>query len=135
VDLPHEDPGEPLHLARAELRGVDLDPALGPAERHAHHRGLPGHEAGERAHLVDVDLGVVAQPALERPARVVVLHAVADEVADGAVVAAQRELDPQLAAGGHQDALHVLVDAEDLEGLLQEVLGGLVGVHGGRGSW
>ena len=59
-----------------------VDPALRAAERDADDGGLPAHQLGERAHLVQVHLGVEADAALVGPARAVVLHAEAGEAVD-----------------------------------------------------
>ena len=82
VDLLDELAGQPLELAAGELAGVAVHPPLAAAEGRSTTRGLPGHQAGQRAGLVLVDMGMIAQAPLERPAGVVVLDPVADEVAD-----------------------------------------------------
>src|SRR3712207_7584235 len=48
--------------------------ALGAAVGDLGDRGLPSHERRQRAHLVQVDLGVEADAALVRPASAVVLR-------------------------------------------------------------
>ena len=108
---------EALELAVRELARVDLDAALAAAERDADQRGLPGHEAGERADVVDVDVGVVAQAALVGAKRVVVLDAVADVVAQRPVVLGDEQLDAQLARRRHQRDARRLSQLEDVEGL------------------
>ena len=55
-------------------------------------RRLPGHQRRQAADLVQVDLGVVAQAALHRPAGSVVLHAIADQRPQLAVVHLDRNL-------------------------------------------
>ena len=82
VDLLDELAGQALQLAARELVGIAIDPPLGAAERKVDHGRLPGHQAGQRPGFVLVDGGMVAQAPLERPAGIVVLHPVADEVAD-----------------------------------------------------
>ena len=89
--------------ARLELVGRAVDAALGAAERDAGDRGLPGHQRGERAHLVDVDLGVEADPALVGAAGAVVLDPVAGVDVDLAVGELDRDLDGDLAVGGPED--------------------------------
>ena len=97
VDLVDELAREPLELDDAELAGVDRDAALGAAVGNVHDGGLPGHQRGQRADLVEVDLVMVAEAALHRPAGVIVLHAVADERRQLAVVHFDGNLDLHLA--------------------------------------
>ena len=85
LDLVHERAGDRLDLLRLELARVDVHAALGAAEGDVGDRRLPGHQLGQRAHLVEVDLGVEADAALVGPAGAVVLHAVAGEDVDLAV--------------------------------------------------
>ena len=73
---------------------LDLDAALGAAERHVDDRALVGHERGERHHLVLVHLGAVADAALGRQLVVAVLGAPGVDHLDGAVLAAQRKVEP-----------------------------------------
>ncbi len=95
----------PLELARGELPRVADDAALRAAERQVHQRALPRHRHRERLDLVERDVGVVADPALRRPARDVVRDAPAGEDADGAVVhrGRDRDLDRLLALLEHVD--------------------------------
>ena len=58
--------GQPLQFSRTHLAGVADDAALGPTERDADHGALDAHPEGERADLVEIGLGVVANPALGR---------------------------------------------------------------------
>ena len=76
-----------------ELVARAVDAALRAAVGDAHDRGLPGHQHRQRAHLVEVDVGVVAQAALVRAAGAVVLHAVTLEDVDLAVREAHGDLD------------------------------------------
>ena len=70
LDLVDERPRDALRARRRlSCVRVAVDAALRAAERDADDRGLPRHERGERAHLVEVDLRVVADAALVRPAR------------------------------------------------------------------
>ena len=76
----------PLELAMAELANVDRDSPLGPTVRDVHNRRLPGHQRGQRTDFVQVDVGMIPQPPLHRPAGIVVLHPIAQKRADLAVV-------------------------------------------------
>ncbi len=108
LDLGHERAGDLLELGLRELRGVAVDAALGAAEGDVRDGGLPGHERGEGADLVDVDFGVVADAALVWAAGAVVLDAVAGEDVDLAVGALDGDLDGDLAVGGPEDDAHVV---------------------------
>ncbi len=88
--------GETFELELGQLVRVHRDPALGASKRYSHQRRLPRHQRGQRPHLVNVDCRVIAQPALEGTAAVVVLNAIADERANTAVIHADIALDPQL---------------------------------------
>ena len=81
---------------------------------------------GQRADLVEVDLGVEADAALVRAARAVVLDAVAGEDVDLAVAEPDRDLDLDLAVGGAQDLPHVVGQPEALGGDVEVVLDDLV---------
>ena len=63
-------------LLPAVLARVDLDAALAAAERHLGDGGLPRHLGGQRLEEVERHLAVVADAALVRAARLVVLDAV-----------------------------------------------------------
>ena len=135
--------GHPLELAARHLLRVADDAALGAAERDPHQRALPGHPHRERLHLVDGDVGVVADPALRGAARDVVRDAEALERLDLAVVHHDRDRDGHGLLALLEDADEVLVDLElardppklmlsDLERVLAEVRGCLDGGHAGR---
>ena len=112
LDLVHERARDRLELVRRELVGRAVDPALRAAERNADDRGLPRHQRRERAGLVEVDLGVVADAALVRPARAVVLDAEAREDVQAPVGEPDRDLDLDLAVGRGQDVAHVVLDPQ-----------------------
>ena len=122
--------GHALELGHGVLARVDRDAALGAAVRHVEQRALPGHPHRERAHLVEVDVGCVAQAALGRAAREVVLHAVADVEPALAVVHAQRHGHGQLAARGREHLVEAVVVAEQ-----GHRLGELRARVGERGGW
>ena len=112
VDLLDELAGQALELAPRELVGIAVDPPLGAAEGQVDDRRLPGHQAGQRPGLVLVHRRVIPQPALVRAPGVVVLHAIADEVADLPRVELDRHLDPHFAVGRHQERADVLRQVE-----------------------
>jgi hypothetical protein len=111
-DLAREAAGEVLELAEGEPLRVDGHAALRPAERQADHGALPGHPHRQRADVVQVDVGVVADAALGRPARDVVLDAVAAQHRDRAVVHAHREVHRQLALAAAQDGAQAVLQPE-----------------------
>jgi hypothetical protein len=53
-----EQPRDALALGHRQLPGGAVHAALCPPERDAGDGGLPGHELRERAHVVEVDVGV-----------------------------------------------------------------------------
>ena len=66
-DLAGEAAGHALELGPRQLLRIADDPALGAAERDAHQCALPGHPHRESLDLVQRDVRVVADPALEGP--------------------------------------------------------------------
>lgn len=75
-----------------DLLGVTDHTALGPAERNAHDRGLPGHPRSERPNLVGCHVGMVSNITLSRSAAAVMDAPVPDEVQDGPRARGNREL-------------------------------------------
>src|SRR6185436_4325162 len=76
LELVHEAQRDLLQLFATEAARVELNAALTATEGHLADRRLPRHLGGERLEQVERDLAVVANAALVRPARLVVLHAV-----------------------------------------------------------
>ena len=123
-----------LDFARRVLERIELDAALGAAQRETDDGALPGHPCRERAHFLDIDVGVEAEAALERAEDVVVLDAVAGEHFHTAIIELDREVDDDLVGGFGENApdrriqrhhvgcfiellLDVIVDAAPLRGL------------------
>ena len=79
--------GQSLQLRPGECLGVDRDPSLAATQRNVDHCGLDAHPGSERLDFVEVDVRVIADAALVRPAGRVVLHPVAGEDRLRAVVA------------------------------------------------
>ena len=121
LDLVHERARDLLELGALELVGRAVDAALGAAEGDAGDRGLPGHQRGERADLVDVDLGVEADAALVGPAGAVVLDPVAGEDVDLAVGELDRDLDGDLAVRGPEHDPEVVGELQAVGGDLEVV--------------
>ena len=118
----------PFELADGELLRVAGDAALGAAEGDAHQRALPGHPHRQRAHLVERDVGVVADAALRRPTRDVVRDAVALEDLDVAVVHRHGDRDGDRLLALREDVDDVVVDRERPRDLAKLRLGDSVGV-------
>ena len=95
-DLGDVAPRQRLELAARHPRRVADDAALAAAERDVRDGALPGHPGRERGHFVEGDVGVVADAALCRTERDVVLHAIAGEDLDLAVVHLHRTRDGDL---------------------------------------
>ena len=121
LDLVHERARDLLHVGGVELVGGAVDAALGAAEGDAGDRGLPGHQRGERADLVDVHLRVEADAALVGAARAVVLDAVAGVDVDLAVGETDRDLDRDLPVGGPEDDAQIIGEPEVVAGHLEVV--------------
>src|SRR5205085_8245264 len=115
--------GQPLELVRRQQLRVADHTTLRAAEREIHQRTLPGHRHRERLHLVEGDVGVVADAALRRAARDVVRDAPAGEDADGAVVHRRRDRDLYRLLAFAEHADEVVVDAEGV-GYLPELVSG-----------
>src|SRR5262249_18385684 len=72
---------------------------------------------------------MVPQSSLVRPARVVVLDPIADEVADPPRVELDRHLHPDLAIGRNHQRADVLRQVETLRRLIEVIIGRLEGLH------
>ena len=75
-----------FELAHRHLGRIADHAALAAAERQLRHGALPRHPRRQRRHLVERDVRVIADAALRRSERDVVLHAVAGEDLDLAAV-------------------------------------------------
>ena len=88
---------ERLQFAIGEHVRIADHAALAAAERDVDHRAFPGHPGGQRAHFVQRHVGREADAALGRAARDGVLHAIAGEDFQPAVVQLHRDVDGDLA--------------------------------------
>jgi hypothetical protein len=113
-DLSRVAAGQPLQLADRQAPGGAGDAAFGPAEGDADQGALPGHGHRHRAHLVEVHVRRVADAALGRAARQVVLDAVPLEDGQRPVVDEDREAHRQLALAGAQDGVQGGMQVEAL---------------------
>ena len=122
LDLVHEGAGDRSAARSDSSRSAGtVDPALGAAEGDVRDGRLPGHQRGEGADLIDVDLGVVADAALVGAACTVVLDPVAREGVDLAVGELHRDLDGDLAVRGPEDGADVVGQLEALDGPVEVV--------------
>ncbi len=104
--------------ARHDARIAD-DAAFAAAERNVGHGAFPRHPRRERRDLVERHAGVIADTAFCRTKRDVVLHAVASEDDDLAVVHLDRTRHRDLALGARQDPPDTAFEAEDSGRLLE----------------
>ena len=110
--------GEAFLFAERELVGIAHHPALGAAEGEIDQRVLPRLEHGQGHDFVAVDGGIEADTPLERPARVVVLGAVAGEDLDAAIIHAHGAGDDQHPLGRRE---HLAPDGIEIHGLIDAV--------------
>src|SRR5437763_4315311 len=92
--------------------GSTIHAAFRAAVWQAGDSALPRHPHGERAHFIERDVLAVAQAALHRPARFVVMHAIAGEDADGAIVHLHREVHRELALAVAQDVTYAGIEVD-----------------------
>jgi hypothetical protein len=124
--------GDPLEFAPAERERIDGDASFGAAVGQIDHGRFPGHQRCQRAHFVEIDLRMKPQPPLHRPPRIVVLHAVADERSQLAVVHLDRDLDLHLALGHQQQAAHIVAEVHVIGGPIEIHLRGVESAHAGK---
>ena len=86
-------------------RGSTMTPPFAPPYG-AGDGALPRHPHRQRAHLIERDVRAVAQPALHRPARLVVMHAIPREHADRPIVHLHRKVHRELALAVPQHVAH-----------------------------
>ena len=81
----------PFQFALGHALRIADDAALCSAERHVHHRRLPGHPRRQRFHFIQRNVGMIANAAFAWPARNVVLHAESGHHAQLAVIHFRRQ--------------------------------------------
>jgi len=106
--------GQALQLVAGERPWVDEDAALGAAVRQVYDGGLPGHPHRQRPHFVERDVEAVADAALGRATREVVLDAVPVEDPERPVVHVDGKVDGQLALAVSEHLPEPEVEAEPL---------------------
>ena len=84
-----------LQFATRQRARIDTDTALRAAVRHVHSRVLHRHPRRQRHHFRQRHVLVITHAAFTRTARHVVLHAIAFEVRDRAVIEFDRAIDDQ----------------------------------------
>ena len=121
LDLVDERAGDPLQFVRVADVGGAVHATLRAAEGDPGDGGLPGHQRGQRADLVEVDLRVEPDSALVGASRPVVLDPVAGEDVDLPVAEPDRDLDLDLPVGGLDYGREVVGDTEPVNGLVEVV--------------
>ena len=111
--------GHALQFAARHVLGIADDAALGAAEGNVHHRALPGHPAGQRAHFVERDVGRIANAALGRAARDGVLHAISGEDLDAARVQRDGDVNDDFAIRLLQHAPQAFVELQLFGSLIE----------------
>ena len=130
VDGVDEPPGDAFQFPDGEPRGIDRDAAFGAAVGNVHHGRLPGHQRGQRADLVEVDLRVIPQASFHGAAGIVVLDAISDERLHLARVEFDRNPHLHFSFCRQQEAADVIGEVE-LVGCPVEVdADGFAGPHG-----
>ncbi len=108
-----------LELAPRHPRRIADDAALAAAERHVRDGAFPGHPRRERRDLVERDVGVIADAALGRAERDVVLHAIAGEDLDLAVVHLDRTRHDDLSLRIREDLPDARIEPEQARGSVE----------------
>ena len=105
-------PRDALQFAVREFGGIANHAALGAAERNIDHSAFPGHPAGQRAHFIERHVRSESNASLARPSHDGMMHAIADEHFQVAVIQHHRDVDRDFAVGITQDSIQALVEVE-----------------------
>ncbi len=90
---------------------------------------FPGHERGERADFVEIDLRMVAETALHGAARIIVLDTVADISGELAAVEFDGNFDLYFATGRDQQPPHVFGKVDMIGGPFEVEPRGVESTH------
>jgi len=114
--------GHSLDLGQRVLAGVNLDTTLGAAEGNISDGKLEGHERSQGLDLLQIDAISVTSTTLDGELVGGVLGSVAGDGLEGAVVSAERDVEPDdgLASSDQREVL--LIDASHVGGLVIEQL-------------
>ena len=96
-----------FEFAEGHLRRVTDDAAFRTAKRNVHDRAFPRHPRRQRTHFVERDVRRITNAAFGRAAREVVLHAIAGENFDVAVVHKDRNINGDFAIRYTQNFIKV----------------------------
>jgi len=111
--------GHALDLALGHAGRVDLDAALGAAIGDVNHRALPGHHGRQGLDLVEVDIRMIADATLAGATHRRVLHAIALEDLDRAVIHLDRDGHGQFALGLTQDGVETRIQVQPCRDIVE----------------
>ena len=131
-DLAGVAPGQAFQFPLRHHLGIADHAAFSAAVGNPHHCALPGHPHGQGAYFVQSHIRMVADAPLGRPASQTMLHAVASEHLDAAVIHLHREIDTQLPLGKPQLGLDARFQVEILGRNVELPLRYLIGVFTNR---
>ena len=114
--------GHTLDLILRVLAWVDLDTTLGTTEGHVSDSELESHEGSERFDLLQIDVGSVASTTLDGKLVCRVLSSVASDGLESAVVATERDVEPDDGLAGLDEVEVLLIDASHVGGFVVEKL-------------
>lgn len=136
VDFVDELACDAFELMLTEFLGIDSDTALSAAVWEINDGGFPRHQRGQAADFVEIHFVVIAEAALHGATGAVVLHAVADEGVEIAVIHFDRNLHLHLAACANENGTYAFGELELVGSAVEVHLNGFEGAHifGGWGS-
>src|SRR6185312_17026989 len=103
-------PRDALQLTIGQHGGVADHAPLGAAERNVDDRAFPRHPRSKSAHFVEADVRRIADTAFAGSARDGMLHTIAGEELNAAVIELNRNIDGQLARGIAQNFADTFIE-------------------------
>ena len=110
VNLVNELAADSLHFFLGQIARVDADPAFGSAVRNVDDGCLPGHQRRQCTDFIEIDIPVVTQAAFHGSASIVVLHSVAQQCFNPAVVHFNGDFYRHFPLGGLQQSSHTWIE-------------------------
>ncbi len=120
---------EAFQFASRKFARIANDAAFGAAEWNIHHRALPSHPCGERAHFVDRNIGSKANAAFARAPHGGMKNAIPDEDLELTVVHANRNVEGDFFFGIFEIAVETLLESQLLRGYFEARFRVLVDIH------